>query len=135
MPTACHGAMSELHDLPALEQAAAVRSGEASPTSSWSSTTSIASAGSTRRRRVRHLTADQARAQATEADAGCAPTATSCRRCTAYPIAIKDLNLTAGSPHDARPAVFDDFVPAVDDHVVEQAARGRHDQPRQDQHA
>ena len=50
------------------------------------------------------------------------------------PTAIKDLNLTAGVRTDFGSPVFADFVPAVYDHVVDQARGRRDDQPRQDEH-
>ena len=67
------------------------------------------------------------------ADAG--RTRRRCRRCSACPPRSRtSTSPRASGPRSAR-TLFADFVPPVDDHVVDAAAPGRHDQPGQDQHA
>ena len=109
--------MTQLHDLTALEQAAAVRAGEVSPT-----------------QLVEHALA---RIEALDAGLGAFITVTPERALAAaaraekriraggelppllgVPTAIKDLNNTAGVRTTFGSAVMADFVPAVDDHVV-----------------
>jgi amidase len=109
--------VTQLHDLTALEQAAAVRAGEASPT-----------------QLVEHALA---RIEALDAGLGAFITVTPDRALKAaaraearlraggelppllgVPTAIKDLNNTAGVRTTFGSAVMADFVPAVDDHVV-----------------
>ena len=109
--------MTELHDLSALEQAAAVRRREVSPVDLVKHYLD---------RIARHdgslgafitVSADAARAQAAEAErtvlAG-----DDLPALHGVPTAIKDLNLTAGVRTTFGSRVFADFVPPVDDHVV-----------------
>ncbi|MHB8452140.1 MAG: amidase [Mycobacteriales bacterium] len=121
--------MSELHDLTALEQAAAIRSGQLSPVDLvehyLSRIDRLDRAGG-------HgegvgafvtVTADSAReqARAAEAAAGAARRAGNSAALPplhGVPTAIKDLNLTAGVPTKLGSPAFADFVPAIDDHVV-----------------
>lgn len=109
--------MSQLHDLTALEQAAAVRAGEVSPTEL-----------------VEHCLA---RIDALDAGLGAFVTVTAVPALDAataaedllrrggdlpplhgVPTAIKDLNNTAGVRTTFGSALFADFVPEVDDAVV-----------------
>jgi amidase len=109
--------VTQLHDLTALEQAAAVRAGEVSPT-----------------QLVEHALG---RIAALDAGLGAFITVTPERALTAagraerllrrggdlppllgVPTAIKDLNNTAGVRTTFGSAVMADFVPTVDDHVV-----------------
>jgi amidase len=109
--------VTQLHDLTALEQAAAVRAGEVSPTDL-----------------VEHALA---RIEARDAELGAFLTVTpelardSARRAEellrqggvlppllGVPTAIKDLNNTAGIRTTFGSTVMADFVPTVDDHVV-----------------
>jgi amidase len=113
--------VTQLHDLTALEQAAAVRSGEVSPT-----------------QLVEHALS---RIQALDRDLGAFITVTPERALEAaaraeallrgggdippllgVPTAIKDLNNTAGVRTTFGSAVLADFVPDVDDAVVEKLA-------------
>ncbi|MDX6199639.1 MAG: amidase [Actinomycetota bacterium] len=110
--------MADLHDLTALEQAAAIRSGE----------TSSAELVEHYAQRIQKLdgdigafvtlTLDAAREQAAAADA-----AVKGKEALAplhgVPIAIKDLNMTEGVPTKLGSKAFEDFVPPFSDHVVE----------------
>ena len=110
--------MTQLHDLSALEQAAAVRSGE---TSSAELVEHYAA------RIEKHdgelgafvtLTFEQARAQAAEADRAVAA-GDELPALHGVPIGIKDLNMTAGVPTKLGSKAFDHFVPPFSDFVVE----------------
>jgi len=110
--------MGELHDLTGLEQAQAVRSGETSPTELVEHYLARIERLSDEVGAFVTVTADEARARAAVAQ----------RRGTAaaerlplqgVPVAIKDLNLTAGVPTTFGSAAFRDFVPDVDDEVVQ----------------
>ena len=109
--------MAELHDLSALEAAAAIRRREVS------SSELVAHCLDRIQRLDGELgafvtvTAEAAREQARQADAQVASGA-ELPPLHGVPTAIKDLNLTAGTPTKLGSAVFADFVPAVDDHVV-----------------
>ncbi|CAN5570240.1 amidase [soil metagenome] len=109
--------MAQLHDLTALEAAAEIRDRRVSPTEL-----------------VRHyldrierlddqigafvtVTADSALAQAAEAEAQVL-SGEPLPALHGVPIAIKDLNLTAGVPTKLGSALFADFVPPLDDFVV-----------------
>ncbi len=109
--------MTELHDLSALEQAAAVRHREVSP---------VELVEHHLDRIARHdgalgafitVTADAARAQAAEAERAVVA-GDELPALHGVPTAIKDLNLTAGVRTTFGSRVFADFVPPVDDHVV-----------------
>src|SRR6476469_3309197 len=100
--------MSELHDLTALEQGAAIRGGEVS-------TGELVEHYLARIERLDGelgafvtVTADQARAASPVGDGPLA----------GVPTAIKDLNLTAGVRTSFGSPAFADFVPEVDDEVV-----------------
>ena len=111
--------MTELHDLAALDQAAAVRNGEVSPVELVEHYLARIDRLSATLGAFVTVTAEAARAQAKEAE----------RLVTAaadddlpplhgVPIAIKDLNLTAGVRTTLGSRLYADFVPPVDDHVV-----------------
>ncbi len=103
--------MTQLHDLTALEQGAAVRSGEVSPAELVEHYVA----------RVERLdgqlgafvtrTFEAARAQAAQPP----PTGP----LAGVPIGVKDLNLTAGVPTGFGSRAMTGFVPAVSDHVVD----------------
>jgi amidase len=104
--------MSELHDLTALEQGAAIRAGE---------TSSAELVEHYLRRIEQHsatigafvtVTAEQARAAVAAGDGPLA----------GVPTAIKDLNQTAGVPTGFGSPAFAHFVPDVDDEVVRRIA-------------
>ncbi len=104
--------VSELHDLTALEQGAAIRAGEISSLELVDHYLA----------RVEHLdeslgafvtvTADRAR------DAATRPAASGVGPLAGVPTAIKDLNSTAGVPTTYGSAVFADFVPDFSDELV-----------------
>ena len=112
--------MAQLHDLPALAQAAAVKRREVSP---------VELVGHYLERVERRgdelgafvtVTADAARAAAAEAEQRVlTEDMTRLPPLLGVPTAIKDLNLTAGVRTTLGSKVFADFVPPVDDHVVE----------------
>ena len=112
--------MAELHDLTALEQAGAVRRREISPAELVEHHLARLDRRNDELGAFVTVTGDAARQQAEEAEA----------RVTAedpallpplfgVPIAIKDLNLTAGVRTTLGSRVYEQFVPPVDDHVVE----------------
>ena len=109
--------MTQLHDLPALEQAAAMRRREVSPVElvehyldrigRWSATVGA----------FVTVTDEAAREQAKGAERALIAGA-ELPPLHGVPTAIKDLNLTAGVPTTMGSAVFVGFVPPVDDYVV-----------------
>jgi amidase len=110
--------MTSLHDLSALEQAAAVRRRE---------TSALDLVEHYAERIARHdaalgafvtLTLDAAREQAHAADAAVAA-GEDLPPLHGVPIGIKDLNLTAGVPTRLGSPVFAEFVPPLSEHVVE----------------
>ena len=109
--------MTQLHDLTALEQAAAVRAGEASPTELVEHALARIDALDAGLGAFLTLTPERALAGAARAE----------KRLRAggelppllgVPTAIKDLNNTAGVRTTFGSAAMADFVPTVDDHVV-----------------
>ncbi|HXY44855.1 MAG TPA: amidase [Acidimicrobiales bacterium] len=109
--------MSELHDLSALEQAAAIRRRDVSPRQLVDHYLERIAAHDPAVGAFVTVTADRARDQAARAEArllegGPLPPL------FGVPTAIKDLNLTAAVPTKFGSAVMADFVPPVDDHVV-----------------
>jgi len=102
--------MAELHDLTALEQAAAVRRGETSPAElveHYAERIARLDGGIGAFART---TLEQAREQA----AGPLPEGP----LSGVPIGVKDLNLTQGVVTEFGSRAFAGFVPPVDDHVV-----------------
>ena len=116
--------MSDLHDLTALEQGAAVRRGEVSPlelVDHYLGRTDDVGAFVTR---TPELAREQAAALGNRPDdAG---------PLFGVPTAIKDLNLTAGIRTTFGSPVFADFVPEVSDAVTLAMEAAGHGQPRQD---
>jgi amidase len=110
--------MSDLHDLSALEQAAAIRSGQ-------TSSTELVEHYAQRITKLDGdigafvtLTLETAREQAAAADRAVAAKE-GVPRLHGVPIAIKDLNLTEGVPTKLGSKAFDDFVPPFSDYVVD----------------
>src|SRR5680860_622787 len=105
--------MAELHHLTALEQGAAIRRGETSPTELVEHYLGRVERLSDTGGAFVTVTADEARAaaKAVEAGAGDGPLA-------GVPTAIKDLNLTAGVRTMFGSATMADHVPTVSDEVV-----------------
>jgi amidase len=109
--------VTRLHDLSALEQAAAVRAGEVSPTELVEHSLARIEALDAGLGAFLTVTPERARAAATRAEArlrrrGELPPL------LGVPTAIKDLNNTAGVRTTFGSRVMADFVPTVDDHVV-----------------
>ena len=109
--------MTRLHDLTALEQAAAVRAGE-------TSSVDLVDHYADRIAKVDGevgafvtLTLETAREQAQQADRAVAA-GEDVPPLHGVPIAIKDLNMTAGVPTRMGSRAFHDLVPPLDDHVV-----------------
>ena len=110
--------MTALHDLSALEQAAAVRSGETSCAELVEHCAARIAALDETVGAFVTLTLDTARAQAREADAA-VRAGEVLPPLHGVPIGIKDLNLTAGVRTSFGSPVFADFVPPVSDFVVD----------------
>jgi amidase len=113
--------VTQLHDLTALEQAAAVRSGEVSPTQLVEHSLARIEALDAGLGAFITVTPERALAAAADAEArlrggGDLPPL------LGVPTAIKDLNNTAGVRTTFGSAVMADFVPAVDDAVVTKLA-------------
>ena len=104
--------MTELHDLTALEQGAAIRSGETSSAELVAHHLARVEALSSSLGAFVTVTAEQAR---TAGPVGEGPLA-------GVPTAIKDLNQTRGVRTSFGSPVFADFVPEVDDEVVRRIA-------------
>jgi amidase len=109
--------VTRLHDLTALEQAAAVRAGEVSPTELVEHSLARiegldAGLGAFLTVTPERALAAAARAEALVQDGGELPPL------LGVPTAIKDLNNTAGVRTTFGSRVMADFVPTVDDHVV-----------------
>lgn len=109
--------MSELHDLSALEQAAAVAAGQVSPVDLVEHYLRRCDELADRVGAFVTVTADAALNAARTAErsvrgGGALPAL------HGVPIAIKDLNLTAGVRTTLGCALYAEFVPPVDDHVV-----------------
>ena len=104
--------MSELHDLTALEQGAAIRAGETSTAELVEHYLARIDRLSDELGAFVTVTAEQARGSAVPGEGPLA----------GVPTAIKDLNATAGIPTAFGSPVFADFVPEVDDEVVRRIA-------------
>jgi len=111
--------MSQLHDLPALEQAAAIRRREVSPVELVEHYLDRIDRLDAQVGAFVTVTADAARAAALEAEAATGRDGAALPPLHGVPTAIKDLNLTAGVRTTFGSAVCADFVPTVDDFVVE----------------
>jgi amidase len=111
--------MTDVHDLTALEQAAAARRGELSATELVEHYLARIEAHGRTVGAFVTVTADAARAQAKAADAARAADPDGVPPLAGVPIAIKDLTLTAGVRTTFGSAVFADFVPEVDADVVQ----------------
>ncbi|MDQ2835870.1 MAG: amidase [Actinomycetota bacterium] len=109
--------MAELHDLTALETAAAVRAKTVSPTELVEHYLDRISRLDDQIGAFVTLTEDAARAQARQADAEVL-SGSELPPLHGVPTAIKDLNLTAGVPTKLGSKIYADFVPPIDDHVV-----------------
>ena len=107
--------MAALHDLTALEQGAAVRSREVSPTELVEHYLDRVARLSDTVGAFVTVTADQARAQARLAEAGVGDTGSPLY---GVPTAVKDLNATAGVRTEFGSATMAGFVPEVSDEVV-----------------
>jgi amidase len=115
--------MPELHDLSALDQAAAIRGGTVSPTELVEHYLARIAAHSDTVGAFVTVTGDTALAQAAEAttrvlDARRNGATAALPPLLGVPTAIKDLTLTAGVPTKLGSLAFADLVPPVDDHVV-----------------
>ncbi|MEE4545646.1 amidase [Streptomyces sp. V4-01] len=113
--------MGELHDLTAVEQAAAVRDGSLSPVELTDHYLARIERHGATLGAFMTVTAEIARKQAAEAEAQ----AVAARReggalppLHGVPVPVKDLNMVAGVRCTFGSAAFSDFVPDVDDHVV-----------------
>ena len=109
--------MTSLHDLTALEQAAAVRNGETSASELVEHYAARIAAHDATVGAFVTLTLETARQQAREADAAVAA-GERVPPLHGVPIGIKDLNLTEGVPTRLGSCVFDAFVPPLSDSVV-----------------
>jgi amidase len=111
--------MAELHDMTALEQAAAVRGRRISPVELVEHYLARIDARNSELGAFVTVTAEDALTRAKEAEdlAGRADPAT-LPPLHGVPTAIKDLNLTAGTRTTLGSTLFKDFVPPVDDNVV-----------------
>jgi amidase len=111
--------MAQLHDLSALEQAAAIRQREISPVELVDHYLARIESHSERLGAFVTVTDEAARTAAKEAEE-LLRTADPARLPYLFgvPTAIKDLNLTADVRTTLGSALFADFVPPVDDHVV-----------------
>ncbi len=112
--------MAELHDLTALAQAAAVRRREVSPVELVEHHLARVHRRNAELGAFVTVTDEAAREQAKQAEqrVGAEDPAT-LPPLFGVPTAIKDLNLTAGVRTTLGSALYAEFVPPVDDHVVE----------------
>ena len=111
--------MAELHDLTALDAAAAVRRGEVSPVELVEHALDRIDRLDAQLGAFVTVTAESARAAAKEAEqAARLQDPASLPPLHGVPTAIKDLNMVAGVPSKLGSTVFAGFVPDFDDHVV-----------------
>jgi amidase len=112
--------MTQLHDLTALEQATAIRTGDISPVELVDHYLARISEHSAAVGAFVTVTDEAARTQAKAAEHAVttAEDADALPPLHGVPIAIKDLNLTAGVRTTLGSRLYADFVPPVDDHVV-----------------
>ena len=109
--------MAELHDLTALQAAAAIRARTVSPTELVDHYLDRIERLDGEIGAFVTVTADSARQQARQAEAAVLSGA-ELPPLHGVPIAIKDLNLTAGVPTKLGSRLYQDFLAPVDDHVV-----------------
>src|SRR3712207_4489212 len=109
--------MADLHELTALDAAAAIRRREVSPSELVAHCLDRIERLDGQIGAFVTVTDDTAREQARQADAQVLAGA-ELPPLHGVPTAIKDLNLTAGVPTRLGSRVYRDFVPDVDDHVV-----------------
>lgn len=109
--------MAQLHDLTALQAAAAIRDREVSPVELVEHYLDRIQRLDSQVGAFVTVTADAARQHAKAAERQVLD-GESLPPLHGVPTAIKDLNLTAGTPTKFGSTVFADFVPPVDDHVV-----------------
>ncbi|MDQ6650326.1 MAG: amidase [Actinomycetota bacterium] len=109
----------ELHDLTALEQAAAIRRREVGPVELVKHYLERIDRYGAQVGAFVTVTADAARTAAAEAQAAITRGQAGLPPLHGVPTAIKDLNLTAGVRTTFGSAAFAEFVPTVDDFVVE----------------
>jgi len=109
--------MAQLHDLTALQAAAAVRRREVSPSELVAHYLDRIARLDSQVGAFVTVTDAAARAQARQAEAQVLSGA-ELPPLHGVPTAIKDLNLTAGVPTSFGSAMYADFVPQLDDHVV-----------------
>jgi amidase len=114
--------VTELHELTALEQAAAIRSGELDPVELVEHYLRRIDAASPRLGAFVTVTADRALEQARAAQRSLARQAEPLPPLLGVPIAVKDLSATAGIRTMFGSRVLDDFVPDTDDFVVSRLA-------------
>src|SRR5215204_5376375 len=111
--------MAELHDMTALEQAAAVRSRQVSPVELIEHHLARVERRDAGLGAFVTVTGEAALAQAKEAEQLVARSdPATLPPLLGVPTAIKALNLTAGVPPTLGSCVYADFVPPLDDHVV-----------------
>ncbi|UQX89646.1 amidase [Jatrophihabitans telluris] len=111
--------MAELHELTALEAAAAVRTRQVGPVELVEHYLNRIERLDEQIGAFTTVTAERARDQARAAERQLAAGVDDLPPLHGVPIAIKDLNLTAGVATKLGSAVFADFVPPIDDTVVE----------------
>ncbi len=110
--------MTQLHDLSALDQASAVRSGQTSSAELVEHYADRIAKYDGDVGAFVTLTLDSAREQAAEADRAVAA-GEDLPDLHGVPIAIKDLNMVAGVPSKLGSKAFEDFVPPFSDFVVD----------------
>ncbi|HJQ00030.1 MAG TPA: amidase [Jatrophihabitans sp.] len=109
--------MAELHDLTALQAAAAIRARTVSPTELVAHYLDRIQRLDSEIGAFVTVTADSARQQAKQAESAVLSGA-QLPPLHGVPTAIKDLNLTAGVPTKLGSRLYQDFLAPVDDHVV-----------------
>jgi amidase len=109
--------VSDLHDLSALDQARLLAAGELTSAELVDHYLARIEAHDAAVGAFVTVTADAAREQAAAADAR-RRSGDDVPPLLGVPVAVKDLNLTAGVPTKLGSRAFEDFVPPVDDHVV-----------------
>src|SRR5712672_184605 len=113
------GSVTKIHDLTVLELAAAIRGRELSPVEITAHYLDRIDALNADVGAFYTVTADAARDQAAEAEKAVARVSdpAALPPLTGVPIPIKDLNMVAGVRQTLGSLVYEDNVPAIDDHV------------------